>query len=210
MKRIPLSIQLFVALVVFLLVTPQFYCASPDKQEAKATETVAKADDPVMDKIRKGGALVHIGGCNDCHTPKLMTAMGPVPDTTKILSGHPANSPLPPITYDATKPGNWILMAPDLTAFVGPWGISYAANLTPDSTTGTGAWTSENFINTMRTGKHLGLAGGRPILPPMPWETVGKLNNEELESIFLYLHSLPAISNAVPPVVPPNMVSKVK
>jgi hypothetical protein len=55
----------------------------------------------------------------------------------------------------------------DLTAFVGPWGISYTANLTPDSATGIGAWSEAAFINTIRSGKHLG--NGRDILPPMPW-----------------------------------------
>ena len=57
-----------------------------------------------------------------------------------------------------------------VTAWAGPWGVSYAANLTPDKRTGIGAWTADQFIKTMRTGKHLGV--GRPVLPPMPVEAV--------------------------------------
>ena len=52
------------------------------------------------------------------------------------------------------------------TAFAGPWGVSFTANLTPDKETGLGKWTEEMFIATMRTGRHQGK--GRPMLPPMP------------------------------------------
>ena len=135
-----------------------------------------------------------------------MTNMGPVVDSTKLLSGHPANEPLPPIDVKATQPGNWVNFAPDLTAFVGPWGISYAANLTPDSSTGIGAWTEDQFINTLRNGKHLG--NGRPILPPMPWDVFGKKTDEDLKAVFAFLKSLPAISNKVPPPVAPPDVMK--
>jgi hypothetical protein len=94
-------------------------------------------------------------------------------------------------------------MAPDITAFVGPWGVSYAANLTPDSATGIGAWTEAQFISTMRTGKHLG--NGRPILPPMPWDEIRKKTDDDLKAMFAYLKSLPAVNNRVPgPVTPPD------
>ena len=53
------------------------------------------------------------------------------------------------------------------TAFAGPWGVSFTANLTPDDETGLGKWTAETFIAALRTGRHEGK--GRPILPPMPY-----------------------------------------
>lgn len=136
--------------------------------------------------------------------------MGPMPDTTRLLSGHPAGSKLPEMTYDATKPGNWMLFAPDLTVGVGPWGMSFSANLTPDSTTGLGAWTADNFIQAMRKGKHMGQDGGRPILPPMPWQAVGQWTDEDLKHLFAYLQSIPAIKNEVPAPVPPTELSKMK
>jgi len=46
------------------------------------------------------------------------------------------------------------LATDDLTVWAGPWGVSFAANLTPD-VTGLGPWTAQDFIHTMRTGKHL-------------------------------------------------------
>ena len=93
-----------------------------------------------------------------------------------------------------------------MTAWSGPWGVSYTANLTPDQETGIGAWSEENFIQALRTGKHLG--GGRDILPPMPWPAYQNLSDEDLKSIFAYLKSIPPIRNQVPDPVPPGPAGK--
>jgi len=155
--------------------------------------------------IAHGKYLVNLGGCNDCHSPKVMTAMGPVPDTTRLLSGHPSDDVLAAIDTSMVQPGKWVLTSgTNFTAWVGPWGISYTANLTPDDETGLGSWTPELFIKALRTGKHMGV--GRPILPPMPWQFIGQLTDQDLKTIFAYLHSLPAIHNKVPDPVPPNMI----
>jgi mono/diheme cytochrome c family protein len=156
--------------------------------------------------VERGRYLVNIGGCNDCHTPKIMTANGPIVDETRLLSGHPEGSQLPDIDTSEISPGKWYLAASDLTAWVGPWGISFPVNLTPDSATGTGAWTEELFIKILRTGKFMGAEAGRPIMPPMPWEQIGKLTDEDLKSIFAYLRTLKPIRNAVPDYVPPNEI----
>lgn len=195
--------------VAAFLIPAQFYCAHPaEAPKSDSTGTDKPVAEVKVDPIEKGKYLVNSGGCNDCHSPKKMTAQGPEVDDSKLLSGHQANSPLPPITYDATKPGNWILFSADLTAAVGPWGMTYAANLTPDSTTGIGAWTVDEFKSTLRTGKHLGQPGGRPVLPPMPWQKVGKMTDADLEAMYAYLKSIPAIKNQVPAPVPPNEVLK--
>jgi cytochrome c553 len=159
---------------------------------------------PDQATIERGRYLVDMGGCNDCHSPKVMTEQGPMPDETRLLSGHPAGDALPPMDTKALQPGYWYLMSPDLTAFVGPWGQSFAANLTPDNQTGIGLWTEDVFVNALRTGKHMG--AGRPILPPMPWQYFNKVKDEDLKAIFAYLKSLPPVSNAVPaPVAPPDV-----
>jgi hypothetical protein len=89
----------------------------------------------------------------------------------------------------------------DLTEWVGPWGTSYAANLTPD-VTGLGSWTTDLFIKTIRTGKHFGV--GRPLLPPMPWQDIAGLNTADLEAMFAYLKSIKPIRNLVPQPLPPK------
>jgi hypothetical protein len=185
-------------------------CSSNTSSEQKheGTSGMSSTEEPLSDPVSRGKYLVMAGGCNDCHSPKIMTPKGPIPDTSKLLSGHQANSPLPAIDPKATQPGQWILMAPDITAFVGPWGISYPANLTSDSATGVGAWGEEAFMKTLRTGKHMGNPNGRDILPPMPWQDIGRLTDEDLKSIYAYLKSLPPINNRVPAPVPPNEVGK--
>ena len=168
-----------------------------------STTTVEKNDTSIAtaDPVSRGKYLVTIGQCNDCHSPKIMTPKGPMDDTTRLLSGHPGTDSLPPLVKS-----DWVQMTPDVTAFAGPWGISFAANLTSDSATGIGAWPEETFINTIRTGKHLGNPNGRDILPPMPWYNVAKMTDNDIKAVYAYLQSLPAISHKVPqPVAPPDM-----
>ena len=164
-----------------------------------ATTTTPKTADK---EIRRGELLATFGGCHDCHTPKVMTPKGPQPDPSRLLSGHPSNTSLPAVPQDVIGPTKWGAMASnDLTAWAGPWGISFAANLTPD-VTGLGPWTAQDFIHTMRTGKHLGV--GRALLPPMPWFDSAVLTDQDLNALFKYLQSLKPISNQVPQPIPPQ------
>ncbi|HYM29430.1 MAG TPA: c-type cytochrome [Steroidobacteraceae bacterium] len=153
-------------------------------------------------EIRRGSKLATFGGCHDCHTPKVMTAKGPALDQSRLLSGFPAQQALPPVPAGTLGPNKWGALATnDLTAWTGPWGTSFAANLTPDAT-GLGAWTLKDFVKTMRSGKHLG--GTRDILPPMPWFNMAGLSDTELRALFAYLKSVKPIANRVPEPIPPQ------
>ena len=170
-----------------------------------ASATALAADAPRASKAaqKRGEQLVVFGGCHDCHTPKVMGANGPEPDPARLLAGHPASATLPPVPVDALGPGKWLAVTnADLTAWAGPWGTSFAANLTPDRRTGLGDWTAEQFIRTLRTGKHFGT--GRPILPPMPWPSFQVLSDADLRAIFAYLRSVKPVENQVPAPVPPK------
>lgn len=150
--------------------------------------------------IARGKYLVTIAGCNDCHTPLKMGPQGPEPDMDRMLSGHPASLVMPPPTK--LPDGPWqIQTAATSTAFAGPWGVSYTANLTPDEDTGLGLWSLANFRDTLRSGKHLGR--GRDILPPMPWPMYRNLTDADIEAVYSYLRTIPAIDNQVPEPVPP-------
>lgn len=151
--------------------------------------------------IERGKYLVITSACHDCHSPKVMTEHGPVPDPARLLSGHPKDSVLPPTDANNGTKG-WILFSMDLTAFKGPWGTSYSANLTPDDT-GIGAWTFENFKTAIRKGKYKGQEGGRDLLPPMPWDMYKNMTDDDLKAIFTYLKSLPKVNNLVPSPKPP-------
>jgi mono/diheme cytochrome c family protein len=148
---------------------------------------------------KRGEYLVKSVGCGDCHTPMKMGANGPEPDASRMLSGHPAAMQLPP---PPAASGPWIAsVAATMTAWAGPWGVSYTANLTPDPETGLGKWTEQQFVETLRTGRHLGR--GREILPPMPWPALRNMTDQDLKAVYAYLRTIPAISNKVPDPAPP-------
>lgn len=175
-------------------------CASQEEKSAMTKEQM----------IERGRYLTTIASCQDCHSPKIMTEKGPIVDETRAFSGAPADIKLPKIDSTEITPGKWYLGSSDLTAWVGPWGVSFAANLTPDKATGSGAWTEELFIKILRSGKFMGSDAGRPIMPPMPWEFINKMTDEDLKSVFAYLQSLPPVSNSVPAYIPPNEIAAMK
>lgn len=152
-------------------------------------------------QIKWGEHLVIIAGCSDCHTPKKMTDKGPVTDNNLLLSGHPSQMPAPPIDREEVEEKG-LAVTQTLTAWVGPWGISYAANLTPDES-GIGAWQESNFITALREGKYKGLPGARPLMPPMPYEFYKYMTDAEIKAIFAYLKSIKPIYNVVPQYQPP-------
>ncbi|MGR3497993.1 MAG: c-type cytochrome [Limimaricola soesokkakensis] len=162
-----------------------------------STGLLAQEADPVA----RGEYLVNTSGCHDCHTPWGMGPNGPEPDMSRALSGHPADlqvGPPPDLSEEWVWAGN-----PTNTAYVGPWGVSFTANLTPDPETGVLRDMSEGqFIDTIRNGRHMGQ--GRPILPPMPWPAYRNMTDEDLSAIYGYLQQIDPIPNAVPEPLPPG------
>ena len=157
----------------------------------------------MSDAVARGKFLTLIGDCQICHSPKIFTEKGPEPDVARAYSGAPADAVMPAVPSGVLAPDKWGTLATnDFTAWAGPWGVSFASNLTPDKKTGLGEWTEQQFIDAMRKGKHRGF--GRPILPPMPWSNLGKLSDDDLKALFAYLQTLPAISNKVPDPIPPS------
>lgn len=195
--------KLILTAIFLTAVTGMFIpaCTAPEKPAAGMSHE---------EMVERGKYLVTICGCNDCHSPKMMTAEGPVPDPARLLSGHPENEKLAKLDTTEISPGKWNLGSSGLTAWAGGWGISFAANLTPDSLTGTGAWTEETFIKILRSGKFMGVDAGRPIMPPMPWQMIGQMTDDDLKSVFAYLKSLSPVKNAVHGYIPPNEIASMK
>jgi mono/diheme cytochrome c family protein len=156
--------------------------------------------------VARGKYLVTTGGCDDCHTPKIYTENGPIPDTTRNLSGFQKGEKLPALDIKYVAPGNWVATESNFSAWVGPWGISYAANLTPDNATGIGAESEEMFIKSLREGKLKGV--GRPLLPPMPWQTIGQMTDQDLKAMYAYLRSIKPVHNEVSQPTPPDQMAE--
>jgi mono/diheme cytochrome c family protein len=174
-------------------------CNQPPPAEPAASDTPAAAT--AESQIARGEKLIIGGGCHDCHTPKIVGPNGPEADMSRMLSGHPESEK---ITAPFKQPPGipWTTHVNDhLTAWSGAWGVSFAANLTPDENTGLGIWTEDMFVSAMQKGRHMGK--GRQILPPMPWNYYGQLPEEDLRAMFAYLKSIPAVPNRVPvPMTP--------
>ena len=178
---VALGAIVFVAATAFSL-APQ-PPASP--YPAAKPEPVAPAG-----SVARGRQLVDLGGCHDCHTPKLQNG---ALDRTKLLSGHPANAPLAPEVVGGAST-NMLL-----TAWRGPWGVTLSRNLTPDKESGLGSWTRADFKKALRTGVN---PKGEVLRPPMPIGTLQNLPDQDLDAIWAYLATLTPIRNVVGRVDP--------
>lgn len=130
-------------------------------------------DVPRDDLVRYGAYLAGpIAHCMECHSPH--TPQGGA-DLTRLGAGG--------------------------FAFRGPWGTTYAANLTSDPETGLGQWTDSDIVASI----HGPRRGGGCVLPPMPVDHyVRGISGEDLKALLAYLRSLPPIRNAVPAPAPPK------
>jgi hypothetical protein len=162
--------------------------------------------DDTAPSVELGRHLASIAACHDCHTPLRLGPDGPEPDMARMLSGHPAG-----LTVDAhpelAAPWAWAGTGTN-TAFAGPWGITYAPNLTPHENTGLGIWTEEMFVQAIRTGRHMGQS--RPIQPPMPWRSYAEMTDHELRSLYAWLRTIPPVENLVPDYRPPDEIGAVE
>lgn len=199
----------YLSFITALAFTAIFFAKCADNKQAEPTiESTAAAEKTNFGgyetQVKWGEHLVTIGGCNDCHTPKKMTSMGPVDDSTLLLSGHPEKLPAPDVDRKQME-SKGLVVTSDFTAWIGPWGISYSANLTPDET-GTGKWTENQFLYAVRNSISKGLPGSRPLMPPMSMMPVKHMTDDELKAIFAYLRTIKPIKNnsvqPTPPVLP--------
>ncbi len=174
-KALSVLLLSLLVLAVTVALTAQQNPYPPPKPQAAAPPGSAQ----------RGAQLVMLGGCDDCHTPKLQ---GGVLDMSRRFSGHPQDGPLPPEVAGGVST-NMLF-----TAWRGPWGLTLAANLTPDPDTGIGKWTLADFKKTLRTGVD---PTGYVIRPPMPIMTLQNLPDADLEAIFKFLKTAKPVKNAV-------------
>lgn len=205
MSRKLLVSMAVVCLVILLLPG----CKPKAKNENNGTQTVAteqsKPAPQVMTPdqlIQRGSYLVTTMGCHDCHSPKQMGQNGPELNPAILLSGYQADARLPKVDKRVFKIG-WVLLTDNLQAAAGPWGVSFAANLTSDPS-GIGSWPEENFTRALRQGKYKGVETGRTLLPPMPWENFTTCTDEDVKAIYAYLKSTKPIHNVVPLAIAPE------
>jgi mono/diheme cytochrome c family protein len=161
-------------------------------------ETAKPRASSSAERIKRGEYLVTMAGCHDCHSPKSDAQM--TPDAGRPLSGRPATTP-PPLQGEGE-----IRASLDFTAFAGPWGNSFAANLTPDPETGLGGrYTEAGFVQTIRTGKK---PEGEMLAPPMPWTVYRNMTDEDLKAVYAYLTTVKPVKNFVRSSVAPAKATR--
>lgn len=143
---------------------------------SRKTETPSTTAQTAMTPLQRGEYLSNIMACNDCHTPGGIYGG---PDFERRFAGSELG-------------------------WQGPWGVSYASNLTPDPETGLGNWTNVEIERALRSGVR---KDGSPILPPMPWPNFANLTPDDMASLIAYLKSVPPVKHKVPDRVPPNGVA---
>jgi len=178
------------------------YSNSEAKQE---TITDEAGFSYTQQQAKHGEYLVAIMGCDDCHSPKVMGPRGPEIDSSRRLSGY--RSGTKPAEVDTRSLNSWVMFGMEFTNAVGPWGMSFTANLTSDPT-GIGNWTMDNFKTAIRKGKYKGIENGRDLLPPMPWQQYRNLSDEDVKDIFAFLKSTKPVENRVPAPIPPTELNK--
>ncbi len=189
--------RLSLSVTLLLFVLPMIGCMQTKQKDAEESYSVSQ--------IQRGRQLVAASNCSDCHSPKIETPEDDLtPDPQRLMSGHPEGTPLPDLPYENIGAEGWerVVYTTDMTVWVGPWGVSFSANLTPDPDTGIGNWTADDFINTMRTGTHMGM--GRELIAPMPWEDYANYSDDDLMAIYAYMRTLTPIRNKVPAPIPPD------
>jgi mono/diheme cytochrome c family protein len=116
----------------------------------------------------RGKYLVNLGGCVDCHTPGYFFGK---PDPQRTLGGSEVGFEIPGL------------------------GVFHGPNLTPDKETGLGTWSQKDIVTALRSGKR---PDGRELAPIMPWRAFAQMTDTDLNSVALYLKTLPAVMNKVP------------
>jgi mono/diheme cytochrome c family protein len=139
-------------------------------------ETPAPPATPAMSPVQRGEYLVAITGCGDCHTPGTLYG---APDLKRALSGSELG-------------------------WRGPWGVSFAGNLTPDLETGIGSWSDAEIERALRSGVK---KDGSPVAPPMPWPDFARLSPEDMAAVIAYLRSIPAVKHKNLGPIPPGHVA---
>jgi hypothetical protein len=156
--------------------------------------------------IKRGEYLVSAVGCDDCHSPKKIGPNGLEIIPELRFSGFPNDGTVPPVNTAEVEKG-WVLFAGDLTSAVGPWGQSFAANISSDAS-GIGNWSEEQFRKAIREGKYKGMDGTRPLLPPMPWFVYKNFSDEDIKAIYSFLQSTTPVENVVPAPKTPEELKK--
>lgn len=149
----------------------------------------AQASHPLQedDPVSRGEYLATIAGCTSCHTPDGAEYQNPESMTFEQIKTIAFEGNL---ALDEAK-----LLAGGRAFPLGPAGVVYSRNITPDKETGIGAWTDEQIKLAIKTGVNV---KGEVLFPVMPYHVYNGMADQDLEDIVAFLRSVEPVSNTVP------------
>jgi len=135
----------------------------------KARAVANRRFEPSTARLERGKYLVEdVMGCFYCHSERDWKADGAPPIESKKGAG---------------------------AEFHGGPGKVIAPNITPDNETGIGGWSDDELARAIREGVS---RDGHALFPIMPYMNYRQLSDEDVESVVVYLRTVPAVRNALP------------
>ena len=71
-----------------------------------------------------------------------------------------------------------------------PFGVYYSSNITPDPTTGLGAFSQDDFLRAMQEGRS---PEGHNYFPIFPYTAFTRMSDSDLRDLFAFLKTVPPI-----------------
>jgi mono/diheme cytochrome c family protein len=157
-------------------------------EDVRALVAYMRAVKPVVNRVAKSEYKVPLP---PAYGPPV-TSVAPVPKSDKVAYGAYLAGPAGHCIECHSTPGP--NGAPDIVnrlgagglSFHGPWGVSYAPNITP---IGIGKWSDDDVKKAITTGVR---PGGVRLKPPMPYGYYKNISAGDLDAIVAYLRTLPA------------------
>jgi hypothetical protein len=162
----------FIVLVVLVAVGISFTIGWRPLIGPKARPLTSRRFEATPQRVERGRYIAtSLSGCMFCHS---------------VADWHAHGAPLIPGTEGAGE----------VEPFADLPGRIVAPNLTPDLQTGAGSWTDDQLARAIREG--IG-HDGRTLFPMMPYRNFRRMSDEDLASVVVFLRSLPAVHNELPP-----------
>ncbi len=136
---------------------------------------------PKSDTLKYGAYMTNASGCMECHT---QADKGSVIKSKAFTGGRKFELPNQDV---------------------------YSANLTPDTETGIGSWTADQFIQRFKAYNdpaNVPKVSGDDPQTVMPWTMYAGMDSTDLLAIFKYLKTLKPVKNKVEHFVPHKSTSK--
>lgn len=139
------------------------------------------------DVLAQGKYIATIAGCTHCHTPDKAEYQNPQTLTLEQIKTLAFNGG---DAVDADK-----FLSGGRAFDLGPAGVVYTRNLTPDKDTGIGAWTDDQVKLAIKTGLS---ANGKTLFPVMPYHVYNGMADSDVEAVVAFVRSVKAVNNKVP------------